>query len=112
LQLDFSGASTVRIRNIQATVLRLEGSGATKVELSGKVGAQEVELSGAGSYAALDMLSDRAEVRVSGAGKAYVNARTQLTVEISGAGLVEYTGNPKVEKEISGVGKVRRRDSD
>jgi Putative auto-transporter adhesin, head GIN domain len=112
LQLDFSGASTIRIKNLQASVLRLEGSGATKVELSGKVGAQEVELSGAGSYAALDMESDRAEVTVSGAGKAYVNVKTALSVDISGAGLVEYVGNPKVDKEISGVGKVRRREPD
>jgi len=112
LRFDFAGASTVRIRNVQATLLRLEGSGATKVELSGKVGAQEVELSGAGSYAAFDLESDRARVRVSGAGKAYVNAKTALSVEISGAGLVEYFGNPKLDKDISGVGKVRRREPD
>ena len=112
LRLDFSGASTIRIRNLQASLLRLEGSGATKVELSGKVGAQEVELSGASSYAAFDMESDRAEVHVSGAGKAYVNAKTLLSVEISGAGLVEYLGNPKIDKDISGVGKVRHREAD
>lgn len=112
LRLDFAGASTVRIRDLQASRLRLDGSGATKVELSGKVGAQAVDLSGAGSYAALDLESDRAEVHVSGAGKAYVNAKTSLTVEISGAGLVEYLGNPKLEKDISGVGKVRRHEPD
>jgi Putative auto-transporter adhesin, head GIN domain len=112
LRLDFSGASTIRIRNLQASKLGLEGSGATKVELSGKVGAQSVELSGAGSYAAFDLESDTARVEVSGAGKAYVNARTALSVEISGAGLVEYLGNPKLDKDISGVGKVRRHEPD
>jgi Putative auto-transporter adhesin, head GIN domain len=112
LRLDFSGASTIRIRNLQASKLSLEGSGATKVELSGKVGTQAVELSGAGSYAAFDLESDRARVEVSGAGKAYVNAKTALSVEISGAGLVEYMGNPKLDKDISGVGKVRRHEPD
>jgi len=112
LRLDFAGASTIRIRNLQAAVLRLEGSGATKVELSGKVGAQVVDLSGASSYAALDMESDRAELHVSGAGKAYVNAKTALSVEISGAGVVEYLGNPKIDKDITGVGKVRHREPD
>ena len=111
LRLDFSGASSVRIGNLQASRLRLEGSGATKAELAGKVGTQAVNLSGAGSYAATGLESDRAEVHVSGAGKAFVNARTSLTVEISGAGLVEYVGNPKLEQDISGVGKVRRRES-
>jgi hypothetical protein len=112
LQLDFSGASTVKISNLQASKLSFEGSGATKVELSGKVVTQAVELSGAGSYSAMGLQSDRAEVHVSGAGKAYVNAKTSLTVEISGAALVEYSGNPKLEQEISGVGKVRRREPD
>ncbi len=49
---------------------------------------------------------------MSGAGKAYINAKTALSVEISGAGLVEYMGNPKLDKDISGVGKVRRREPD
>ena len=112
LRFDFSGASTVRIGNLQASKLHLEGSGATKVDITGKVGTQVVDLSGAGSYLARGLESDRAEVRVSGAGKAFVNAKTSLTVEISGAGLVEYSGNPQLEQDISGVGKVRRRDSD
>jgi len=109
LRLDFSGASSVKIANLEASGLRLEGSGATKVELAGKVGTQFVDLSGAGSYSATGLESDRAEVHVSGAGKAFVNARTSLAVEISGAGLVEYLGDPKLEQDISGVGKVRRR---
>ena len=109
LRLDFSGASTVRIGNLQASRLHLEGSGATKADLAGKVGTQVVNLSGAGSYAATGLESDRAEVHVSGAGKAFINARTSLAVEISGAGLVEYLGNPKLEQDISGVGKVRQR---
>ena len=112
LRLDFSGASTVRIGNLQASRLRLEGSGATKAELAGKVGTQVVTLSGAGSYRATGLESDRAEVHVTGAGKAFVNARTSLAVEISGAGVVEYLGNPKLQQDISGVGKVRRRKSD
>ena len=112
LQLDFSGASTVKITNLQASKLSLEGSGATKVDLTGKVVTQVVELSGAGSYSALGLQSERAEIHVSGAGKAFVNAKTSLMVEISGAGLVEYSGNPKLEQDISGVGKVRRRELD
>jgi Putative auto-transporter adhesin, head GIN domain len=112
LRLDFSGASTVRIANLQASTLLLDGSGATKIDLSGKVRKQVVDLSGAGAYSARGLESDHAEVSVSGAGKAFVNAKMSLSVEISGAGLVEYSGNPKLEQEISGVGKVRRREPD
>jgi Putative auto-transporter adhesin, head GIN domain len=112
LRLDFSGASSVRIGNLQASTLHLEGSGATKVDLAGRVGTQVVDLSGAGSYSATHLESDRAEVHVSGAGKAFVNAKTSLMVKISGAGVVEYLGSPKLEQDISGVGKVRRRGPD
>ena len=57
-------------------------------------------------------MSDKADIRVSGAGKAIVNAARLLKVDISGAGVVEYIGDPKIEQQISGVGKIRRREED
>ena len=111
LRLDFAGACTLRVADLQASRLRLDGSGAVKAALGGKVGTQYVDLSGAGSYLTPDLASEVAVLRVSGAGKAVVNVSSRLTVEISGAGAVEYIGDPKVEKQISGVAKVTRRDS-
>ena len=100
----------LKIGELQATTLKLDGSGATKVEIAGKVMRQEIDLSGAGSYQAAKLDSDEAVVGVSGAGKAMVNARNTLTVDISGAGKVEYVGDPKIKQSISGVGKVSRRE--
>ena len=111
LRLDFAGACTLRVADLQAARLRLDGSGAVKAELSGKVGTQFVDLSGAGSYQAAELVSDSAVLRVSGAGKAMVNVATKLKVEVSGAGKVEYVGDPKVEQEVSGVAKITRRDA-
>jgi hypothetical protein len=108
-QLDFAGACKLKIGDLQATKLRLDGAGAIKAEIAGKVTDQDIDLSGAGSYLAAELVSDTAGVRVSGAGKAIVNAKTLLRADISGAGLVEYTGNPRLEQEISGIGKIRRR---
>ena len=110
LHIDSLGASSIKIADLQASRLHLEGSGAIKAQLAGKVGTQVVDISGAGSYQAAGLLSDKADVRVSGAGKAAVNASTSLKVDISGAGVVEYIGDPKIEQVISGVGKVRRRE--
>jgi hypothetical protein len=110
LRLDLAGASTLRIGDLQATRLRLDGAGAIKAEISGKVGAQFVELSGASTYQAGALISDTASLEISGAGKALINAATTLKVEISGAGAVQYIGNPRLEQEISGVGKISRRD--
>ena len=111
LRLDFAGACTLRIDDLQAATLSLQGSGAVKAEIAGKVDSQDIDLSGAGSYQAAHLASDRAVVQVSGAGKAFVNAKTFLKVDISGAGMVEYLGDPKVEQDISGIGKVVRRDA-
>ena len=109
LRLDFAGACKLKIGDLQATRLRLDGAGAIKAEIAGKVAEQSIDLSGAGSYLAVDLISDNVAVLVSGAGKAIVNAKTLLKADISGAGLVEYTGNPRLEQEVSGIGKIRRR---
>jgi len=111
LFLDLAGACTLRVRDLQATTLKLDGSGATKVELAGKVAHQQIDLSGAGSYQAAGLASDDATVGVSGAGKAVINARTALSVDISGAGKVEYVGDPQLKQSISGIGKVSRRNA-
>jgi len=109
LRLDFAGACKLKIGDLQATKLRLDGAGAIKAEIAGNVAEQNIDLSGAGSYLAADLVSDNIALQVSGAGKAIVNAKTSLKAEISGAGLVEYAGNPRLEQDISGIGKIRRR---
>lgn len=109
LRLDFAGAAKLRISDLQANRLRLDGAGAVKAEIAGKVTEQDIDLSGAGSYQALDLVSDNISLQVSGAGKAIVNAKTLLKADISGAGLVEYSGDPRVERDVSGIGKIRRR---
>jgi len=111
LRLDLAGACSLRIADLQANRLRLDGAGAIKADLAGKVAAQYVDLSGAGSYQAAGLASDSVVLRVSGAGKAFVNAASTLKVEVSGAGAVQYLGNPEVVKELSGVATVRRRES-
>jgi hypothetical protein len=111
LRLDLAGASTLRIEDLQASRLRLDGAGAVKAELAGNVAAQFVDLSGACSYQAGNLVSETAVLDVSGAGKAVINASKSLKVEISGAGAVQYVGNPKLQQEISGVGKITRRDA-
>ncbi|HKW80388.1 MAG TPA: head GIN domain-containing protein [Casimicrobiaceae bacterium] len=109
LHLDFAGACRLKIADLQANRLRVDGAGATRVDLAGRVAEQDIDLSGAGSYRAEDLVSDRTALQVSGAGKAIVNATKTLKAGISGAGLVEYVGDPAVERDVSGIGKIRRR---
>lgn len=108
LRVEFSGACSLNVGDLQASRLRLDGAGAVKAELVGNVPAQFIDLSGASSYQAGGLVSETAVLQVSGAGKALINASKTLKVEISGAGMVQYVGNPRIEQEISGVGKIKR----
>jgi hypothetical protein len=110
LHLDFSGACELRIGDLRAQKVVLDGSGSIKAQIGGEVSRQDIDLSGAGSYDARQLVSDDAVVEVSGAGKVRVNAKKTLSVEISGAGLVEYSGDPKLRESISGIGKIVRRE--
>jgi len=110
LRLDVAGACKLRIRDLQAKRIVLDGSGTIKAQIGGAVARQDVDISGAAAYDAAQLVSDEAAVEVSGAGKAVVHAKNSLSVDISGAGVVEYIGEPKLRQTISGIGKVRRKE--
>lgn len=103
-----SGAVTMRIDALQADTLRFAGSGAVKTELAGQARSQDVSISGAGVYRAAQFVTDRAEVKVSGAGRVVVHATSTLDAAISGAGAIDYHGDPQVRQRISGAGRIKR----
>jgi hypothetical protein len=89
LRIAASGGASLTIDDLRATTLRVDGSGALKAELAGRVDDEHVSISGAGSY----------------------HAERTLRASISGAGLIEYVGDPEVTERVSGVGRVRRHES-
>jgi len=126
-KIEGSGATTIKSQSIKTANLEIKGSGAAKAELSvevqqlnseisgagnfvlsGKADTQKIEISGAGKYEAKNLLSKNANIQVSGAGLAEVNAQEKLNVEVSGAGKVSYLGNPQITQNISGAGKVEK----
>lgn len=108
LSLRASGAAAVVLDGLDAGDFRFNGSGAVRARLSGQAPDQHVAISGAGDYRAVDLRSERAEVRVSGAGKVAVHATQRLDAAISGAGLIAYAGSPEVRQRISGAGRIRQ----
>jgi hypothetical protein len=111
LRIAASGGSTLRIDDLTAGTLRVDGSGALKAELAGRVENEHVSISGAGAYRAERLRATHATVSVSGVGNVIVHAERTLHASISGAGLIEYSGDPDVTQEVSGIGRVKRRDS-
>jgi hypothetical protein len=103
-----SGGSTLSIDDLRATSLHVQGSGALRARLAGRVDHEEVSISGAGSYVADRLLARDATVTVSGVGNVLLHAADTLHASISGAGVIEYVGNPSVTEHVSGIGRVRR----
>jgi RNA polymerase sigma factor (sigma-70 family) len=104
-----SGASKLE-GEVEAGKLDLSASGASKVALKGA--AKEGKLSGSGASRLLlaDLALDRADVTLTGASMAEVQARTKLDYALSGASHLEYQGDPTLGKhEASGASRASQK---
>ena len=111
LHIDASGGTSLTVGDLRADTLHVRGSGALSAKLAGRVGTENVSISGAGSYAAERLIAQSATVSVSGVGNVVVYAERTLNADISGAGVIEYIGNPDVTRHVTGIGRVERRES-
>jgi RNA polymerase sigma factor (sigma-70 family) len=98
-----SGASSIS-GSIKAESVKLDLSGASKVQLEGSAKNGTVRCSGASSAKLKDFNLDSANVHLSGASHAVVNCKSMLDFDVSGASNLKYLGDPKIgKKETSGV---------
>lgn len=93
LDTNVSGASQLA-GDIEAGNTRFQISGASRVTLQGKGQALNLEASGASQANLGAFRVGDADVQVSGASKATVNASGKLNVDASGGSQVRYTGSP------------------
>jgi hypothetical protein len=105
-----TGAVRFSATRLSGNGFYLDGTGATRVTVDGRVNELMATMSGASKLDAESLQVKTAELSISGAGKAEVSASDVLKVAISGAGKVTYSGNPVVEKHVSGAGTIRKRD--
>ncbi len=106
-KLDISGASSVKIDNLNVDNFTVNVSGAADVDVKGgNVKTATYEINGAGNVKAYPLQSAEATASISGAGTCHLTALQKLTSEISGAGTIKYQGHPAITKEVSGVGTI------
>lgn len=105
-EVNLSGLGDIRLEGVDTDRLVLTLSGAGRIEASGDVAEQEINVTGAGAYEGGDLRSERSSVNLSGAGSATVWATEFLNVNISGLGQVRYYGDPEVRKTVSGLGNL------
>lgn len=101
------GAVKAGITGINSDEFVIRGSGACKLTADGTCKSSDIKLSGAGKISAVDLISARVKIKVSGCANAVIHAVEKVTVRISGAGKITCHGNPpEVHKHIYGAGKV------
>ncbi len=106
-KLDISGASNVKLDNVNVDNFGVEVSGAGDITVKGGAVKHAVyEINGAGTLKAYPLQANETEATISGAGTSQVTALQKLTANINGAGTIKYKGHPEVVKEVSGVGTI------
>jgi hypothetical protein len=78
LKLHHNGLGLLDITGLNVSELSVILGGLGEIRLAGEVHTQEVELSGGGSYQAVDLRSQEADVTLTGAGTAKVWVETKL----------------------------------
>jgi hypothetical protein len=106
-KLDISGASDVKIDNVNVDNFAVTVSGAGDIEVKGgAVKHASYDINGAGTLKAFPLQADEASATISGAGTSTVTALNKLTANINGAGTIRYKGHPTITQQVSGVGTI------
>ena len=106
LTLKMTGASSVKVLNLNADSLKADIPGAGRIAVDGKVDDLSVTLTGAGNFSGHKLKSKTAKVTLSGVGSAQLWVTGELDVTITGVGSVEYYGNPLIKQSVTMLGKV------
>ena len=96
IRIETSGAAKATLE-IKTTALNTEVSGASDLKLSGSSTEHTSELSGAGQLKALDLLTSRSTLDISGAAEGRITAKDEINAEVSGAGKLTYYDEPAVK---------------
>ena len=106
LDIELSGASQLT-GVVNVTSLDVEVSGASTLSLEGKALYYRVDASGASSARGYELISNHADIEVSGASSCMLSVADALSVEASGASNVRYKGDPTIlRKELSGASNL------
>jgi hypothetical protein len=106
LALELRGAGQLSIESLDAERLEIALSGAGQIKVGGRVTEQTVNITGAGSYDAPNLESQRAKATLTGLGGATLWVVEDLEATIRSVGSVSYYGAPKVSKSITGIGSL------
>ncbi|AOW10194.1 head GIN domain-containing protein [Flavobacterium gilvum] len=105
-KLSGSGDLTLDVKNTDFEI-NLSGSG--DIVLKGSSDNFTSKVSGSGDIDAVNLLTKKANVTVSGSGDMKLNCSESLYARVSGSGDIEYKGNPQQkDTKVSGSGDITK----
>lgn len=107
IDIDVTGASHADLQ-LKSPKVSASMSGASNVTLSGQTKDLIIKGSGASDANCFELLSENADVDLSGASNAEVFASVKITADASGASDIRYKGNASVNQSTSGAGSVKK----
>ena len=106
LELTLAGAGLIRAPDLDVSELQASLPGAGSIEVDGVADRLELVLSGAGDIEGVDLRAAEANVDSTGAVSASLWVTERLDLRMTGAGSIRYHGDPSVTSTITGVGRV------
>jgi hypothetical protein len=109
LEIQVAGSGNVFL-DVHVPSLSSNIAGSGSIVLSGATGSFESDITGSGDIKAFSLLSETADIEITGSGNAEVAASRQLNADITGSGDIFYRGNPSVKTSRTGSGDVKKAD--
>lgn len=106
LALNIHGSGNIQA-SVEANSLDAQLNGSGDMQLSGNVTDVDVKTSGSGNFEGKELISENAQIYISGSGDTSISAETTLKARVHGSGSVMYSGNPSQDVKIMGSGKVK-----
>src|SRR5688572_5204616 len=107
IELTLSGSSDAKLE-LNAPRIEASLSGACTVQMKGETKDLIIKGTGSTDIKCFELMTENANIRISGAGEAEVNASMKLDVKVMGAGTVKYKGNAQVSQNVTGSGSVKK----
>jgi hypothetical protein len=109
LTVKLSSSGDMRMGMLNADILKVEINSSGNLDIvGGEVQRQDITINSSSDYAAQDLQSAEAEVRLRSNGSATIRVRDHLKTRLSSSGDLRFFGNPTVDARTSSSGDVVR----
>lgn len=108
LEIRISGAGKINL-DMDADDISGNISGSGDLYMKGKANSLDFSITGSGNIAGYELITKKADVRISGSGGMDITVEDHLDAHITGSGSIHYKGDPKVNSSVTGSGSVRSR---